>query len=59
MACFCFFKHYMPVSQANWCNMTFKAGNLFPSHSCIDVARVKPPHWDSNLSMRNGQLTNN
>ncbi len=27
--------HYVPVSQANWCNMTFTAGNLFPSHSCI------------------------
>ncbi len=24
--------HYVPVSQANWCNMTFTAGNLFPSH---------------------------
>ncbi len=23
--------------------MTFTAGNLFPSHSCIDVTRVKPP----------------
>ncbi len=23
--------------------MTFTAGNLFPSYSCIDVTRVKPP----------------
>ncbi len=27
--------HYASVSQADWCNMTFTAGNLFPSHSCI------------------------
>ncbi len=27
--------HYSPVSQANWCNMTFTAGNLLPSHSYI------------------------
>ncbi len=33
----------MPVSQANWSYMIFTAGNLFPSHSCIDVTRVKPP----------------
>ncbi len=26
---------------ANWCNMTFTAGNLFHSHSCIGVTRVK------------------
>ncbi len=24
--------HYAPVSQANLCNMTFAAGNLFLSH---------------------------
>ncbi len=35
--------HYAPVSHSNWCNMTFTAGNLFPSHSCIGVTRVKPP----------------
>ncbi len=29
--------HYAPASQANWCNMTFTAGNLFSSHSCIGV----------------------
>ncbi len=41
---FCFTKnHYAPISQANWCNMTFTAGNLFPSHTCIGVTRVKPP----------------
>ncbi len=32
-----------PVSQANWCNMTFTAGSLFPPHSCIGGTRVKPP----------------
>ncbi len=37
-----FFNHYSPVRQANWCNMTFTAGNLFPSHSCIRVTQVKP-----------------
>ncbi len=26
-----------PVSQANRNNMTFRASNLFPSHSCIGV----------------------
>ncbi len=34
---------YAPVSQANWCNITFTAGNLFPSHSSYDLSRVKPP----------------
>ncbi len=47
-----FFKHYhdyVPVvSQANWCNMTFTAGNLFPSHSCIGWPGSSP-NWDSNL----------
>ncbi len=49
-----FFNHYAPGSQAmdvvyylhdqaNWSNMTFTAGNLFPSHSCIGVTRVMPP----------------
>ncbi len=28
------FKNHVPVSQANWCNMTFTAGYLFPSHWC-------------------------
>ncbi len=27
-------KHYAPVSQANWCNMSLAAGNLFLSHGC-------------------------
>ncbi len=35
--------HYAPVSQANWCNMTFTAGNLFPSHSLHWGTQVKPP----------------
>ncbi len=38
-----FLNHYAPVNQAKWCNMTFTAGNLFPSHSCIGVTQVKPP----------------
>ncbi len=29
--------HCAPVSQVNWCNMTFTAGNLSPTHSCIGV----------------------
>ncbi len=44
---FFFLNHYAPVRQANWCNMTFTAGNLFPSHSCI-VWPESSPHWDSN-----------
>ncbi len=45
---FCFLiNHYAPVSQANWCNMTFTAGNLFPSHSCIGWPKSSP-HWDLN-----------
>ncbi len=43
-----FFFHYAPVSQINWCNMPFTAGNLFPSHSCIGWCE-STPHWDSNL----------
>ncbi len=31
------------VNFTNWCNMTFTAGNLFPSHSCIGVTRVVSP----------------
>ncbi len=27
----------LSTSQANWCNMTFTAGNLVLSHSCIGV----------------------
>ncbi len=34
--------HYAPVSQANWCNMTFTAGNLFPCHSCIRWPESSP-----------------
>ncbi len=41
---FCgFVYHYARVSQANWCNMTFTADNLFPSHTCIGVTLVRPP----------------
>ncbi len=40
-------KHYAPVSQANWCNMTFTVSNLFPSHSCIGWPKSSC-HWDSN-----------
>ncbi len=39
--------HCAPVSQVNWCNMTFTAGNLFPSHSCIGWPKSSP-HRDSN-----------
>ncbi len=42
---FFFFKkknHYAPVSQANWCNMIFTVGNLFPSHSCIGWPKSSP-----------------
>ncbi len=38
-----FLNHYAPVSQANWCNVTFTTGNIFPSHSCIGLIRVKAP----------------
>ncbi len=54
---FFFLNHYVPVSQANWCNMTFNAGNLFSSHSCtgVHVTHVKPqpgfkprsPAWEA------------
>ncbi len=39
--------YYAQVSQANWCNMTFTAGNLFPSHSCIGWPESSP-HQDLN-----------
>ncbi len=26
--------HYVPINQANWCNMTFADDNLFPCHGC-------------------------
>ncbi len=44
---FFFFNYYAPVSQANWCNMTFTAGNLFPSHLCIGWPKSSP-HQNSN-----------
>ncbi len=50
--------HYAPVSQANWCNLTFTAGNFFPSHSCIGVIWIKLPIRTWVLSMRGGLLTN-
>ncbi len=45
-----FYKNYTPVSQANWCNMTFTAGNLFPSHALGDPSQA--PHWDSNPGLQ-------
>ncbi len=42
-----FLNHYAPVSQANWCNMRFTAGHLFPSYSCIGRPESSP-HRDSN-----------
>ncbi len=44
---FFFFNHYAPVCQANWSNMNFTAGNLFPSHSCIGWLESSH-HWDFN-----------
>ncbi len=38
-----FLNPYAPVSKANWHNMTFTAGNLFPSLSYIGVTRVNLP----------------
>ncbi len=32
----------MDVCFVNCCNMTFTAGNLFPSHSCIGGTQIKP-----------------
>ncbi len=43
--------HDAPVSQANQCNMTFTAGNLVLSHSCIGWPKSRL-HWDSNLGPR-------
>ncbi len=47
-----FLNHHAPVSQANWCNMTFIAGNLYPSHSCIGWPKSSPtgirtPAWEA------------
>ncbi len=42
-----FLNHYAPVTQANWCNITFTVGNLFPYHSCIGWPESSPPQ-DSN-----------
>ncbi len=39
--------HYAPVSQANWCNMTFYSWQSFLLSFMLWVTRVKPP-WDSN-----------
>ncbi len=46
--------HYAPVCQANWCNMTFTAGNLVPSQSCIGWPESSPnlfqtqvPAWEA------------
>ncbi len=47
----CFFfkiNHYALVSQANWCNMTFTADNLFPSHSCTGWPESRS-HQDLNM----------
>ncbi len=48
--CFCFFvflNHYALVNQANWCNITFTFGNLFPSHSYFGWPKSSP-HRDLN-----------
>ncbi len=50
---------YAPISQANWCNMTFTSGNLFPSHSCIgDPSLDHTGIWTWVPSMRGRLLTN-
>ncbi len=51
---FIFFKSL--CSQANWCNMTFTAGNLFPSHSCIGWPESSP-HRDLNPGPQNERQT--
>ncbi len=38
---------YQLINLLNWCNMTFTADNLFPSHSCIGWHESNP-HWDLN-----------
>ncbi len=48
--------HYAPVSQANRCNMTFTAGNLFPSYTCIGWPESSP-HRDSNLGPQDERQT--
>ncbi len=44
---FYFKNNYAP----QWCNMTFTAGNLFPSHSSIGW-HESSTHWDSNLGLQ-------
>ncbi len=52
-----FLNHYAPVSQANWCNMNFTAGILFPCHTCIGWPESSPlqgfepgsPAWEVSL----------
>ncbi len=47
--CFIYFYFFKSLctSQDNWCNMTFTAGNLFSSHSCIGWPESNPQQ-DSN-----------
>ncbi len=48
-----FLNHYTQIGQANWCNITFTADNLFHSHSCIGWPKSSPdcdsnpyPDWE-------------
>ncbi len=61
--CFCFFvlnlNHYAPVSQANWCNMNFTAGNLFPLiHALGDLSQTPTGIWTWVPKLRGRRLTN-
>ncbi len=59
----CFFcvkkNHYAPVSQANCCNMTFTAGNLFPLiHALGDPSQSPTGIRIPVPSLRGGRLSN-
>ncbi len=54
---FFFLNHYALVSQANRCNMTFTAGNLLPSHSCVRWPKSSP-HQDLKPRLKGGWLIN-
>ncbi len=41
-----FLNHYAPVSQTNWCNMTFTAGNLFPLIHALGDPSQSPPGFE-------------
>ncbi len=50
---------YQSINLLNWCNMTFTADNLFPSHSCIGWQSQAPTGIRPRVpSLRGGWLTN-